>query len=113
MLALGRAQKAVPAAWRVPVLTTTATTTAGITELLEQLHLHSVFAERTGLQAERRAARTEIAVETVVLEHVQRLLASEDGRAELRAMASGASTGDGDTHAGAATLWNWIVRQSF
>ena len=123
MLAIGRAEAGAtgphpgspggPARWRVPVLGTTATAGIGIAELVEQIHAHSRFAASTGALATRRLARSEIIVETLVLEHVRRLLTSAIGRAELAAVAGRLSDSAGDATEAAAGLWQWIGSQAY
>ena len=117
MVALGRSGRVAaagdgaPAAWRVPVLVTTATTGQGLRELVDGIEDHARYAAASGLGAARRLARSEIAVETLVLERVSRLLMSELGRAELAHTADEVAAGARDPHGGAARLWNWLRTQ--
>ena len=125
MLAIGRSEAgptsappgrpetpAVPR-WRVPVLTTTATTGAGLPELVDQIRSHGNFAERTSLAAERRLARSAITVQTLLTDHVQRLTASPAGRAVLDRVAGELAQRAGDPSEGAAALWNWVRAQPY
>ena len=49
-------------------------------------------------------------METLVLQHVHRELASSDGRAELTGIAQRIADGAGDPHLGAGQLWEWLRR---
>ncbi len=125
MLAIGRTEAgrtsapardagapAVPR-WRVPVLSTTATTGAGIAELVEQIRSHERFAAGTPLAAERRLARSAITVQTLVSDHVDRLTRSPGGRAMLGAVAGDLAERSSDPSDAAAALWNWIRAQPY
>ncbi|WP_090482563.1 methylmalonyl Co-A mutase-associated GTPase MeaB [Nakamurella panacisegetis] len=113
MIALGRARTARRGDWRIPVLTTTATADIGIPELLVQIRAHSTFSAETGLRERRRSDRAAVAIETVVLDHVHRLLAGPNGRAELENGAARMAEQGDDAHSGAAVLWAWIAGQPF
>ncbi len=108
MVVLGRSATAGKHAWRPPVLSTTATTGAGIAELVDRLRAHADFAAATGLDRERATARSEITVESLVLEHFQLELGSAAGRRVLAGIAADLAAGAGDPHRGAAQLWTWI-----
>ncbi len=110
MVALGRSGHATKNSWRIPVLNTTATDGSGLPELIDRLRAHAEFAAATGLDLRRAAARFEIAMETLVLQHVHRELASSDGRAELTGIAQRIAEGAGDPHLGAGQLWEWLRR---
>lgn len=113
MVALGRSGAGTRSAWRIPVLSTTATTGAGIAELVTRLHAHADFAASSGLLAARRRARSEIAMETIVSEHLQGLLGSAAGRAKLAGAAAELAEHAGDPHSGAERLWEWIRDQPY
>ncbi len=98
--------------WRIPVLSTTATVGAGIPELLTALRAHAAFATTSGLRLARRRARSGIAMETLVTEHLHRLLTSPAGRAVVDAAAD-LTDHAGDPHGGASALWRWIRAQPF
>jgi LAO/AO transport system kinase len=113
MIALGRSGRSGVRSWRIPVLSTVATTAQGIGELVAQLRAHADFAAATGLDVERRRTRSGIAVETLVLERVHRLLQSDEGRRMLGAAAATVADHAGDANQGAADLWRWISRKSY
>ena len=125
MLAIGRSEAgaasrsaaepdAVPVRrWRVPVLTTTATTGAGITDLVEQIRAHGRFADETPLAAQRRLARSAITVQTLVSDHVERVTGSPAGRAKLDAVARELAELTGNPSDAAAALWDWVRAQPY
>ena len=125
MLVIGRAEAgaaarttAPPGAgpiqrWRVPVLITTATTGAGIDELVEQIGAHGRFAADTPLGDQRRLARSAITVQTLVSDHVARLTGSPAGRATLDAVARELAERAGDPSGAAAALWDWVRSQPY
>ncbi len=106
----GRSAGSGPGTWRTPVLATTAITGGGIAELVERLAAHAEFAVASGLDVERATARSAIAMETLVLEHVHRTLASPEGRTRLTGIAGELASSGGDVHRGAAQLWEWVRR---
>ena len=113
MVALGRSRTAGPGTWRIPVLITIGTSGSGIPELLQQIHAHSIFSADFGGRERKRIARAAIAVETVVLEHVQQLIKTPVGRARLADISGELSQHDGDIHSAAARLWDWVNQQNF
>jgi len=113
MVALGRAGDTRGGRWRIPVLATTATTAEGIPALVEQFRAHAEYAAATGLDSHRRRARSEIAVQTLVLDRLHGLLQSSTGRARLTAAATEPADSGGDANRAAATLWRWIQHQPY
>jgi LAO/AO transport system kinase len=111
MIALGRSGRQSVDRWRIPVLCTTATQGTGIPELVQQIRLHAEFGAATGLDRHRRRARSEIAIETLVLERLHRLLRSDAGRTRLAAAAAELADSAGDANVGAAALWRWLAAQ--
>lgn len=108
MLALGRAGSGRPGDWRVPVLSTTASTGAGIDELLGSITAHQQHQAAAGGQAARRQRRAETAVAAVVLERLKRLLDSGAGKAEIAAAAERVAGGGLDHHQGADDVLRWL-----
>ena len=108
MVALGRTGTAVADQWREPVLSTIATSGAGIDELLAALADHRDHLLARGGAADRRRQRAEVAVQAVVLDRVQAALASADGRDLLAAAAADVADGDTDHHRAAASVLAWL-----
>jgi len=112
MVALGRAGNPSGSRWRIPVLGTTATSAEGVPALVAQFRAHAEFALATGLDSRRRRARSEIALETLVLDRLHELLQSAAGKARLTAAAELADS-VGDANRGAVTLWQWMQHQPY
>jgi len=102
MVALGRTGTADPGAWRVPVLSTTASTGAGTDDLLAALAAHHEHLRAGGGAAQRRRLRAEMAVHAAVLERVQAALRSSLGVELLAAAARSVADGSTDHHEAAA-----------
>ena len=81
MLALGRSGRAPAGDWRVPVVSTVASTGTGLDELLTALSDHRRHLDTGGGAVVRRQQRAEMAIEAVTVERVQAALHSEAGRA--------------------------------
>jgi LAO/AO transport system kinase len=116
MIALGRSGRADAAQWRVPVLTTVATTMAtvatgapggdksGLDELLDAVDHHRVHLDRHLGPDEREMRRAEAAVEAVVLQLLQERLRSPAGRGRVAQAAAQVAGGSVDVHTAAARV---------
>jgi LAO/AO transport system kinase len=112
MLALGRSGRAAAGTWRVPVVSTVASTGIGIDELLAALADHRRQLAADGGAALRRQQRAEMAIEAVTVERVQAALHSEAGRDQLAAAARSVADGVVDHHQAAAQVLAWLARRT-
>ena len=109
MIALGRSGRAEATQWRVPVLTTVATRTAGtdrsgLDELLDAVDGHGTHVERREAAGQRGVRRAEAAVEAVVLQRLQESLRSPAGRRHLARAAAQVAAGSVDAHTAATRV---------
>ncbi len=112
MLALGRSGRAPAGDWRVPVVSTVASTGTGIDELLTALSDHRGHLDTGGGAVVRRRQRAEMAIEAVTVERIQAALHSESGREQLTAAARAVDDGAVDHHQAAAQMLAWLSRQT-
>ena len=109
MIALGRSGVAGPERWRVPVLSTVASTGKGVDDVLLALHSHREFSVAGEEGARRRRQRAEVAVSAVVLERIQQSLSAPGGRHELVAAATEVAAGRIDHHEAAELVLDWLA----
>jgi LAO/AO transport system kinase len=109
MVALGRSGSADAADWRVPVVSTTASTAAGVDDLLTALTAHRDHLAAHGGSRARRNQRAEVAVRAVVLERITALLASAAGRHRLAEAAEPVADGRVDHHHAASQVLVWLA----
>ncbi|MET0865069.1 MAG: methylmalonyl Co-A mutase-associated GTPase MeaB [Nakamurella sp.] len=108
MVALGRAGSGGPGSWRIPVLSTVASSGVGVAELLVVLGDHRQHLLDHGGSALRSQRRAQVAVQAVVLEHVQRALRSPAGQQELASVADQVAAGRIDHHNAAREVLDWL-----
>ena len=108
MLALGRSGQAEQDSWRVPVISTIASTGQRIDDLLAALEKHREHLLHDTGAAQRSHRRAETAVGAVVLERVQALLDSAAGREQLSAAAARVAAGTQDHHQSAKIVLRWL-----
>jgi LAO/AO transport system kinase len=108
MVALGRAGVGEPGSWRIPVLSTVASTGQGVDELMATIDAHHDHLHRYGGSTLRQQRRALVAVEAVVLERVQRTLASPAGQQHLAWAADHVAAGDTDHHDAAQAVLAWL-----
>ena len=111
MLALGRSGRAPAGEWRVPVVSTVASSGPGLDELLTALSDHRGHLDARGGAMVRRQQRAEMAISAVTVERVQRALSSESGREQLTAAATAVAAGRTDHHRAAADVLTWLAHQ--
>ena len=109
MVALGRSGATDPGAWRVPVISTTASTGDGIDGLLTALAAHRAHLVAHGGLVNRRRQRAELAVQAIVLERMQAALASPEGRDQLEKASRLVADGGSDHHQAAAAVLAWFA----
>jgi LAO/AO transport system kinase len=112
MVALGRSGSAPAGKWRVPVVSTVASSGTGLDELLAALSGHREHLDAQGGAALRRQQRAEMAIEAVVLERVHQAFNSDQGRGELTAAAQSVAGGEVDHHRAATAVLTWLARQT-
>ena len=112
MVALGRSGTAEPHRWRVPVLSTVASSGDGTEELLGALAAHRDHLDVSGARAGRRRVRAGVAVQAVVLERVVATLASPAGVQRLAAAAGPVADGRTDHHRAAEQVLDWLGQRS-
>jgi LAO/AO transport system kinase len=108
MVALGRSGAGDPGSWRIPVLSTVASSGEGVDELLATLRQHQQHLHDHGGSAVRGRRRAEVAVQAVVLERVQRELSSPAGRQQLALAADQVASGNRDHHDAAQAVLDWL-----
>lgn len=108
MVALGRSGHAEAGAWRVPIVSTTASSSVGVDDLLAALTAHLEHLTSHGGSVARRNRRAEMAVRAVVLELLARTLGSAAGQNRLADAALSVSEGRVDHHQAAAEVLAWL-----
>lgn len=109
MVALGRSGVAEPGLWRPPVIATTASTATGIDDVITAIDEHRKSLRAGGGAIARRLQRAEMAVQAVVLERVDAILASAPGRQQLAAAARAVADGSLDHHDAAGSVLDWLA----
>jgi len=110
MVALGRSGTGEPGSWRIPVLSTVASSGQGVDELLATLDQHRQHLREHGGSALRGRRRAQVAVQAVVLERVQQELSSAAGRRQLALAADQVASGSRDHHDAAQAVLDWLGR---
>jgi len=109
MVALGRTGTADPGAWRIPVLSTTASTGAGVDDLLTALAAHRDQLAAHGGAQRRRQQRAEVAVQAVLLQEIHQALTSAAGQSQLERAAASVAAGTTDHHQAARDVLHWLL----
>lgn len=108
MVALGRSGSAESGDWRVPVVSTIASTEVGVDDLLAALHAHREHLTLHGGSVARRNQRAEVAIRAVVLERLTRALGGSAGSDQLSRAAELVADGHLDHHQAAARVLSWL-----
>jgi len=92
------------AGWRPPVLSTVATTSVGVDELVVALERHAEWLQASGEFVRRRLRRAESELEAITLERLRERLGDLRGGAALPALASRVLAQELDPYAAADEL---------
>ncbi|MEP6853146.1 MAG: methylmalonyl Co-A mutase-associated GTPase MeaB, partial [bacterium] len=103
MLGLG-GRHSVAGAWRPPIVSTVASRSEGIDDVLAAVAAHRGWLERTGELERRRTARAAVEIEAIALAEVRQRFAHLHGSAALDAGAERVVTGTSDPYAEAGAL---------
>lgn len=93
----------------MPVLSLIAVDGTGMTELAAMLERHAAHLAGTAEGTDRRRRRAAAGVQAVVLENVESILGSADGRARMVAAADEVAAGRADHHRAAAAVVDWLA----
>ncbi len=91
-------------AWTVPIVKTSAGRGEGLAELWDAVTAHRHWMERTGVLADRRAARAAVEIEAIALARLRARFGDVRGSAALRAAAGRVAQGTTDPYTAAGAL---------
>jgi LAO/AO transport system kinase len=106
MITLGSGPRSGPAGdtWAPPVLATVAARAEGTRELVDALHAHHAWLERTGELTTRRRQRAAVEVEAIAFGVLRERIGVLHGDARLDSLAARVARGELDPYAAADTL---------
>jgi LAO/AO transport system kinase len=90
--------------WKPPIVSTTASTAAGISDLVSAIGAHGAWLDRSGARQARRRARAREEVSAIAMGELRQRMGGIPGESRLEELASRVAGGDLDPYAAADEL---------